>query len=301
LFTIQHIQDQECNLNYIELKNTTHNSYAKIHLNLGGSLQELVLNTKTIIKNLQPLSYDISFASAILFPFTCRIKNGVYSFKQQHYTLDLNLKEENNAIHGLVYNKNFEHICESISDNAATVTIGYNQTEKNNGFPFIYSIILTYRLSIDGISLEVTIKNTDSTSFPFNIGWHPYFCSSNLYDSYLSLKSDKKLLFDKDMIPVKAENIALPSDLQIKDEKFDDCFILSNKSIGFKTPDYRFMMSSSSKENYFQVFTLNKINAIALEFLTGPANSFNNKLGLRELNPKETYTVNWDIKLTEDE
>jgi len=301
LFTIQHIQDQERNLNFIELHHKTHNSYAKIHLNSGGSLQELVLNNKTIIKDLHPLSYELSFASAILFPFTCRIKNGSYTYKQKQYQLNQNFDLENGAIHGLIYNKKFKHINETISKNAAAVTIGYNEVKKNNGFPFLYTVHLTYTLTKGSINLEVTIINNDNIPLPFNIGWHPYFWSSNLHNSYLTLDSDKKLIFDEDMIPVKVESISLPSELQIKDETFDDCFILNNKSIGFKTPDYNFTMSSSSKENYFQVFTPNKINAIALEFLTGPADSFNNKLGLCELKPQETYAVNWDIKLTEDE
>jgi len=301
LFKILHIQDQDNDINYIELKNTTYNTYAKIQLNLGGSLQELTLKNKPIIKDLNPLSYNTSFASAILFPFTCRIKNGTYTYKQKQYHLDLNFNNGNSAIHGLVYNKTFKSIKESISKNAASITIAYIETKKDNGYPFIYSVYLTYTLTIEGINLEVSIKNNDNTSLPFNIGWHPYFYSSNLYDSFLTLNSNKKLLFDTDMIPIKVEDFTLPLDLQIKDEKFDDCFILNNKSVKFKTPEYSVTMNSSSEENYFQVFTPKQTKAIALEFLSGPANSFNNKLGLRELNAGESYNVNWDIKLIHDE
>jgi len=301
LFKIQHIQDQERDVNYIELKNTSQHSSAKIDLNLGGSLQELSLKNKTIIRDLEDLNYNTSFASAILFPFTCRLKNGTYEYKKKQYQLDPNFKNENSVIHGLVYNKTFKYIKESISKNAASVTIEYRATEKNKGYPFRYSIQLTYTLTSEEINLEAFIKNNDTTPLPFNIGWHPYFWSSDLHNSYLALESDKKLRFDQNMIPVKVEDFTFPVDFQIKDQTLDDCFILNNKTVKFKTPDYCIMMKTTSLENYFQVFTPPKGNAIALEFLTGPANSFNNKLGLRELNAKESYSVNWDIKLTDDE
>lgn len=46
MFSIQHDRD----LNHLEVKNSKNNIYAKIFLNDGGSLQELVLNNHFIIK-----------------------------------------------------------------------------------------------------------------------------------------------------------------------------------------------------------------------------------------------------------
>ena len=79
MFQINHIQNQ------IILTDSITESYAKINLNLGGSLQELTLSNKKIIKNLKTLSYNNSFSSAILFPFTNRIENGKYSFNNNEY------------------------------------------------------------------------------------------------------------------------------------------------------------------------------------------------------------------------
>jgi aldose 1-epimerase len=103
------------------------------------------------------------------------------------------------------------------------------------------------------------------------------------------------------MIPIKIEDITIPIDLQIKDTFFDDCYILKNKFVCFKTPDYNVIISASSEENYLQVFTPKKANVVAIESITGPSNSFNNKLGLLELKPKKTYAVEWAIKLKDDE
>ena len=297
MFTIKNIQNVESSLNYIELKSTYNNSSAKIFFNLGGSLQELFLNKKKIISDLHPLSYEVSYASAILFPFVNRIKNGTYKFKEKIYELELNQKDENNALHGLVYNKKFNIVKQKTSREFASITLNYTELEKQKGFPFRYSIILTYTLTMYSLKLDVTINNEDLNSFPFSLGWHPYFCSSDLYNSFLTLKSNKKLSFDNNMIPVTIEDVTLKNDLQIKDKKFDDCYILYDKNVFFKNPDYSIVINSSSKENYLQLYTPNKTNSIAIEPMTGPSNSFNNKLGLQVLNSGEVYNVSWSVKL----
>lgn len=297
MFKIKYIQNIESSLNYIELKNSYNNSYAKIFFNLGGSLQELVLNKKKIINGLHPLSYETSYSSAILFPFANRIKNGTYKFQEKTYKLELNQKDENNALHGLVYNKKFNIVKQKTSREFASITLNYTELEKQKGFPFRYSIILTYTLTMYSLKLDVTINNEDLNSFPFSLGWHPYFCSSDLYNSFLTLKSNKKLSFDNNMIPVTIEDVTLKNDLQIKDKKFDDCYILYDKNVFFKNPDYSIVINSSSKENYLQLYTPNKTNSIAIEPMTGPSNSFNNKLGLQVLNSGEAYNVSWSVKL----
>ncbi len=301
MYKINHIVNDKNSLDYVELTDSNNNSIAKIFLNLGGSLQVLSLMNNQIIRDLSPLEYDTTYASAILFPFTNRIKGGRYTFQDKEYALDLNLKEENSAIHGLVYNKNFDIIEQETTDEFACLKIGYSETVKSKGFPFKYTIQLTYTLTQNTLELNVKIKNNDQNPFPFSIGWHPYFYSSNLFDSVLSLNSDKKLVFNNNMIPISVENISIPTEIQIKDKHFDDCYILNSKSIQFKTPDHHIILSSSSEENYLQVYTPNNSNAIAIEPKTGPSNSFNNKLGLNILKTDESHQVSWTITLNENE
>jgi len=94
-------------LNSIKLMNSNCNSMAKICLSQGGSLQELTLNNNLVIGSLDPLKYQITFASAILFPFANRINQGLYKYSQRDYKLECNEKQNNNAIHGLIFNKQF--------------------------------------------------------------------------------------------------------------------------------------------------------------------------------------------------
>jgi aldose 1-epimerase len=301
LYQINHIKKETQSKHLIELKELNQNSSAIIDLDSGGSLQKLSIHGTTIIAGFKLLDYNTTYASAVLFPFANRVKDGKYTFKDKKYALDLNLKEENNALHGLIYNKKFEYKKEKITTNQATVTIGYEETEGVKGFPFKYAIFLTYTLSANTIELSVEVVNNDKVAFPYTIGWHPYFLSSDLYKSSISMESDKKIIFDKNMIPIEIKDIIIKEPIQIKNRLFDDCYILNKNWVKFNTPNYSLVIESSSEENYLQVFTPDKRNIIAIEPKTGPSNSFNNKLGLRTLNPKETYKINWKIKLQNDE
>jgi aldose 1-epimerase len=82
-------------------------TYAKIVLNQGASLQELTLNSISVIQDLYPLKYENTFASSILFPFASRIKNGKYLFEDIESQTETNELERNNSLHGFVYNKEF--------------------------------------------------------------------------------------------------------------------------------------------------------------------------------------------------
>lgn len=297
MFTIGHVQNLKSELNYIELIKSKKAS-AKIFLSLGASLQSLTLDNKTIINDLYPLTYNNTYASSILFPFAGRIKDGKYNFQGKSFQLENNQKDEKMALHGLIYNKEFIILDRQTSKEFVAVTLCYIERDKTKGFPYKYSIYLTYTLTENKLDLKVKIVNNDVNSFPFSVGWHPYFYSSDLSESYLSFKSDKKIAFNKDMIPEKVNDIIFNSALQIKDAKLDDCYILNHNNIFFNTPDYNLSMSSTSSENYLQIYTPDKKNIIAIEPLTGPSNNFNNKLGLQILNSKEIYNIVWSIKVT---
>ena len=171
------------------------------------------------------------------------------------------------------------------------------EDKKVEGFPFQYSITLKYELTNTALSLDVEIKNLDSNSFPFNLGWHPYFSTTNLFNSTLLLNSYKKIVVNNSMIPVNEEEINWEKPIKIENKTFDDCYVLNNNSITFKTPEYQFEFSFSTTENYLQLYTPLNRKTIAIEPQTAPANSFNNGKGIQVLKPNESYNLNWNINL----
>jgi len=282
---------------FLEIYNTDKSNYAKLYLNQGASLQELILKNNKIIKNLSPLSYSKTYASSILFPFANRIKDGKYSYNNKSYQIDINVEEENNAMHGFIFNKTFNLIKKQENKDYASVTLEYNEIQETAGFPYKYKVVLNYILKASVLELNVRVINTDTKTFPFTIGWHPYFSSDNLHDSSVKFKSSKKIITDHRNITTDVENITPINELKIEDKKLDHCWCLKNNNITFTTPNYNLNISTSAKENYLQVYTPPKLNTIAIEPTTGVSNSFNNKIGLNTLKANDTFNIAWQLKI----
>jgi len=295
LYKINHIKNSENNQDFIEIENSLINSYAKIYLNQGASLQDLKLSNHILIKDMHPMTYDKTYASSILFPFANRVKDGIYQFNGETYHLDINQKEEHNALHGLVYNKTFEVIKQNITETFASITLKYDEKNISSGFPFTYSIQLEYVLTQNTLDLIVKIKNTDSKTFPFTLGWHPYFLSIDLFKSSLLFDCNKKTVLDERNITKGISYIDPVECLQIKDQSFDDCYVLNSNEVTFLTPKYILKLTSTEEDSFLQIYTPPHKNTIAIEPTTGVSDSLNNNIGLKTLHPDEIYSITWNL------
>lgn len=293
MYTINKLQEN--GLNYIEIIEDNQISATKICLDRGAAVESLKLNSQSVIADLHPLTYEDTYASSILFPFANRIKDGTYSYNGIDYKFNCNEESNNNALHGLVFNQTFEVVDSEITDKSAAVTVAYTVEEKNKAFPYLYTVVVKYTLTQTSIDLSVKVVNNDDLTFPFTIGWHPYFISDNLYKSSLEFSTSKEYQFDERMITIGEELKEVELPFYIKDQQLDNCYALKNGSILFDTPKFKMKIESSAQDNYFQMYTPPKKNVIALEPVTGISNSFNNKVGLQELEPDQEYTINWKV------
>ena len=296
MFRVDELKEKE--QRFLDLKNAVNSTSARISLDEGGSIEGLKFDNEYVIK-LQPnFKYKDSYASSILFPFANRIEKGQYSFKEKDYQLACN-ESGKNALHGLVHNKQFQLIEKIENINFSSVTICFEEIEEREGFPFNYKINITYILSKNEIKIVVKIENTGTNSFPFTLGWHPYFVSKDLYHSSLSFKSNKKIEFDKNLITkgiIKASAEELK--IKIQNKQLDDCFILNSNTIKFITPTYQIQIATDQIENYLQIYTPKNSSIIALEPMTGISNSFNNKIGLQTLEPHNKYELKWTVNFS---
>ena len=291
LYTLKELETQ--GLHYIELRSSGGASKVQISLNEGGRLSNLVFEDTQVLADFDASTYKNNYASSILFPFVSRIKDGKYTFNNSKYKLNCNEVDKNNALHGLVYNKTFACTKKALTLNDASVTLQYKDYGKHQGFPFKFNIELTYTLNKKGIIVSVNIINKDEKTFPFSLGWHPYFYSKNLDNSTLNFSSNKKYIFDNQQIISGTTNLNIEMPFQLKAVTLDDCYLLKTNKIDFLTPEYSFKIESTSKENFLQLYTPEVYNVIAIEPMTGAGNNFNNKIGLQTLQPNETYNMKW--------
>lgn len=283
--------------NVIELKDTLTKTKARINLNYGACLESLFIQGTEIISNLILLDQKYPYPSSILFPFANRINKGEYDYEGYHYSLPCNEKSPNNAIHGLVYDKPFI-LCEMEAlENFAEIKIIFEEMNPIASYPFQFRMQLCYKLTKDKLSFKINITNLGSKKLPFTLGWHPYFRSINLSKSYIKFSSTKKIKCNTNKITVAIEEFNSEMPLCLNNKAFDDAFILDDSSIEFYTPQYDMTLTSSEKENFLQLYTPDNTNAIAIEPMTGVSDSFNNKIGLKELSPGKSYEIEWLTKV----
>ena len=293
MYTITHIENN--NLSFIELTSPDNASKASICLTQGGRLSTFLFNNIKLLADYKPSSYKNNYASSILFPFANRIKDGKYSFNNKNYQLECNEVDKNNALHGLVFNKTFSSIKKEITPNHASITIQYKNKGLNEGFPYKFNLQLTYTLNKNGLDLVAKIINEDQKSFPFTLGWHPYFLSSDLAKSSINFKSKLKYTFDEQQIITGTKDLDFSLPYNLKNTKLDDGYPLESNKVELITPEYSFKIKTSSKDTFLQVYTPEDTNVIAIEPMTGAADNFNNKIGLQILEPKNKYKVEWNL------
>lgn len=278
---------------FIQLKSSSGFAKAVIHLNEGGRLAQLKLRQQPLIQDSTELDYSTSFASAILFPFVNRLENGILQFNGNTYRFQQNEQNSPHAIHGLVYNKSFRLESYQTSKSQAKCAIVYDYFGDNAGFPFPFSIRLNYQLSAKDFSLHIEVTNTGISSFPFSIGWHPYFQCNSKANCILQFSGIKKIKHNASMIAKDLEDLSLNQLTHFNG--LDDCFELDHPNIVFKTPNYHLELSTKPAAPYLQVFSPDE-DTLAIEPMTGFSNSLN-YLQQQVIAPKQLAKLSYHLKL----
>ncbi len=259
-------------------------------------------NVADAIENLTPY-----FKSAKLSPFPCRIKNGKYKFGEHDYQFNKYLPN-GQALHGVIFDKNFTINNVIETDNEATVVLECVYDNATEGFPFKYKCSVEYKLSANNrLTVSTTITNTDKQPMPIGDGWHPYFTLGDSINEYLvEFQSKEMIEFDDDLIPT-GKLISYEEFGSLKkfgSTFFDNCFTLNfaecQPMCVIRNPARKVQVEFYPDKSYpfLQFYTPPMRNSIAVENLSAAPDAFNNGMGLKILQPEEaaTFTVQYVIR-----
>ena len=242
MWKFEHVKNKNRLLDHVHLYNGRIS--AKIYPNLGGSLQNLKFNEVEVIQGIEPdekglQDYRNAFMSSILFPFPNRVRDGIYTYGGSTYKLIVNDLAFNNAIHGLVHDKKFSQEVVGQSPDRISLKLVYSSDGSNEGFPFAYDLTLIYTFNESGeVTLKFEVLNTGYQTFPYGIGWHPYFRSSHLGTSRISSKFKDHFLCPERMIPEEKEKAEMEEQFAVGELSFDDGYSLHEPYCALETPDY---------------------------------------------------------------
>jgi aldose 1-epimerase len=247
------------------------------------------------------------FKGSKLSPFVCRLKNGRYNFGHKEYTTNKFFLEKH-AIHGLIYDAAFTVINKWANEKSAGVTLSYQYTATDNGYPFKYSCAVTYELKKENaLTITTTITNNDEGIIPMQDGWHPYFTfGGSINDLQFEFQSKEIVEFDSGLVPtgklIPYEEFG--SLKKIGDTQLDNCF-----TVNFAECQPMCVLRDAAKKlqieihpdktyPYLQIYTPPHRNSIAIENLSGAPDAFNNGMGVTVLTPGETASFTTMYKIT---
>lgn len=250
-----------------------------------------------------------SFKGCNLFPFPNRIADGQYNYNHHTHQLQINFVQENNAIHGLLYDKTLHYAASQDGDNACSLELYFTSKGNLEGYPFTFEQRINYTLQSNGAFVcTTTIINTDTILIPVGQGWHPYFTGgAHSIDSlYLTVPQSQIVQVDHRKIPCgkMTPHHAFLQPSRLEGIKLDTCFGLDTGNGRAETilnnPDHNLQMIlwqelGKQRYNYLQLYTPPHRNSLAIEPMTCEPNVFNSGRGLIELEPGHFFTTAWGI------
>ncbi len=300
----------------IKLVNFDSGEYVSILPNLGATVRELVLRCGDRLfsvleypETLRDTLENKHFAGVKLIPFAGRIRRATYEFGRRTYKLRAN-SSNGYAIHGFFSAKPFQLVKTMAGKNAALIVLESVHGGKTRGYPFRFSVRLTYTLSDKSFACTTEIRNTDSKPIPMGDGWHPYFWTSrSIRQSKLSLPPHAVVeVTGAGKIPTgrisgrKPGRILIPMSIKTMDAVFD--FGEHRQRVTTKLIDPKrgielqlWQESGKDKYRYLVVYRPASGRSVAIEPWTCTPNAFNNKMGLIVLKPGERFRASYGVRL----
>jgi aldose 1-epimerase len=234
------------------------------------------------------------FRSCKLSPYVCRMAPGGFEFEGQQYDIG-KYKLGATSIHGLLYNLPFSLVTQFENERHAMVRLSYHFEGTDAGFPFAYSVVVTYTLDAGfRLLLHTQVTNLSNRNMPISDGWHPYFTFGvPIDDLNLSFAGKALVEFDEALLPTgRLQPVAgFSSPESLRGVVFDNCFLLehplTSAACRLSSPAHRLSLGiyPDFSYPYLQIYTPPHRQSIAIENLSAAPNAFNNGMGLRVLAP----------------
>jgi aldose 1-epimerase len=237
------------------------------------------------------------FRSAKLSPFVCRMKNGEYEFHEKTFKIEKYYMKEH-ALHALLYDAVFEIKESRTEQESAAIVLRHHYDGSDNGYPWEFDLEIEYKLSEGNmLSIKSTVNHSNEFAIPYADGWHTYFSlDTSIDECYLQFDSNTMIEFDEGLIPTgnMLNDERFSSKAYMKDIFLDNCFVLdrsrSQPQAVLSSEKLKVTIMPESSYPYFQIYTPDDRKSIALECISGAPDCFNNKLGLRMIEPNETIS-----------
>jgi aldose 1-epimerase len=281
---------------------------------VGAGIREYTQGGRAILEPYPAQAICDGGHGAPLIPWPNRLAEGRYAFDGAEYQLDLSEPAAGNAIHGLM---RWRPWIAAVIEPRRVVMAG--QLHPSPGYPFALALQIAYELGHDGLTVSTTATNTGAGACPYGAGQHPYLSpgEGTIDDCILQLAAATRLLIDEQHgVPIGREPVAggeldFASARAIGGDRIDAALTdLARGPSGsalarlWGTDGLCVELWADTHHPFLQVFTGDTLapprrrRGLAVEPMTCASNAFRSGDGLIRLEPGESLTTVWGVRLT---
>lgn len=275
---------------------------------VGASLRGLAVGGVDLIARYPESIATPSCSGVVLAPWPNRVRDGRWDDQGTPQQLALSEPKLNNASHGLL--RFTAYRIEQTDPASATL---HATIHPQTGFPYEIATTVTYTLTDSGIEVVHTLTNRSDAAAPAALGTHPFVTIGDVdpHDLVLTVPAATQFETDERMLPTGTAPApdALSTGVRLGDTTLDTGFAdLSRDADGrvrhtLRAPDGRTVtLWQGEGFDYAQVYITPGYPghplAVAIEPMTAPADALNSGIGIRRLQPSETWTLGWGVELS---
>lgn len=247
-----------------------------------------------------------SASGIVLTPWPNRVRDGVWDDEGTSRQLAITEPKFGNASHGLLRFTAYE-----IEQTDAAATLRATVVPQT-GYPYLVETSVTYSLTDTGIEIEHVLTNRSTAAAPVALGTHPFIGIGGVdpHDLVLRVPAATAIETDERMLPTgtRPAEAALRDGVRVGDISLDTGFtdLIRDVDGSVRTtltaPDgRRVTLWQGEGFDFVQVYTATNYPgqdlAVAIEPMTAPADALNSGIGIRRLDPDESWTLSWGISL----
>lgn len=278
---------------------------------VGASLRALTVDGVDFVQRYPEEAPPSLGAGVVMAPWPNRVADGrwVYNGEEQH--LSLTDTEYGNSNHGLLMWTPYRVLDRSSDAITLTTTIFAHP-----GYPFVVETTVRYAIAATGLETTHSFTTRGANAAPVAVGSHAYYRIGDVPTAELTLTSSARTVYTTNdrLVPIGSRPVTGDFDLRegklAGDVVLDDCFtdLEPGEDGRFRTrlsaPDGRWV-EVWGDESFDHVVLLttrrftdqhgDTILAVAIEPQTAAADALNSGIGIRWLEPGETWTARWGV------
>ncbi len=270
---------------------------------VGGAIAAFEWNSEAILRPTSPKALADrvvrDFGCYPLVPYSNRIADATLHWGGQRFALPRYLPAEPHAIHGNGWQRPWE-VVDADSGHALLVLRHAPAGKHAHEWPFPFHATQAFTVVDNTLTLRLDILNTGSETFPFGLGWHPFFARSKAME--LQMRTRGVWLTDATHLPT--QHVSVPPEWDfaalrvIGTTTVDNCFTGWQSPAVLRWPERALAVevSADAASDHLVVFIPQDSDFIAVEPVTHMTDAFNRAAigqkdtGTRLLAPQATFS-----------